>query len=273
MKKDYLFINEVAKLHSLTKKTLLYYDRIDLFKPVYVDEETGYRYYSVQQLPFLKQIIYLKNLGFSLNDIQSLLDDREFPILLEKLSKRKVEVESEIHELENVNKDLDFLINYYQQVQFLDERDLNKPGIKLFNDRYAIYDLCQDENTVAQVMLSYRRLLRKLIKLNIFSQMPYGSITIENDYEKTDYYDILGAFITLPHRMNLDGEILVPAGKYAYMYKKGGYYDKESADFLLAWIEENGYKPVGNIYDYSLIDYTFTKSNEDMIQEIQIRIE
>ena len=79
-------------------------------------------------------------------------------------------------------------------------------------------------------------------------------------------------FITLPHQMNLENEILVEGGKYAYMYKKGGYYDPESVDILLKWIDDNGYKVVGNIYDYCLVDYTFTNSNEEMIHEIQVRI-
>lgn len=272
---DYLFINEVAKLHGLTKKTLLYYDKIDLFKPSYVDHETGYRYYSHEQLPFLKQIIYLKDLGFSLEDIHVLLEDRSFPNLIEKLNYRLDEVIEEQKVIENMKRDLEYLINYYQKVQFIDERDLYKPGIKIYNNRYAIYQLCEKENSVKEVMLAYRSLLRTLITLSILSQMEYGTIVVEpfeKELLKENFYDKIGAFITLPKQMNLEGEVLMEAGKYAYMYKKGGYYDPDAVLKLMTWIEENGYTAVGNIYDYSLVDYTFTKSNEEMIQEIQIRI-
>lgn len=272
---DYLFINEVAQLHGLTKKTLLYYDKIDLFKPSYVDHETGYRYYSHEQLPFLKQIIYLKDLGFSLEDIHVLLKDRSFPSLIEKLNYRLDEVIEEKKVIENMKRDLEYLINYYQKVQFIDERDLYKPGIKIYNNRYAIYQLCEKENSVKEVMLAYRSLLRTLISLSILSQMEYGTIVVEpfeKELLKENFYDKIGAFITLPKQMNLEGEVLMEAGKYAYMYKKGGYYDPDAVLKLMTWIEENGYTAVGNIYDYSLVDYTFTKSNEEMIQEIQIRI-
>ena len=275
LSEDYLLINEVARLHGLTKKTILHYDKIGLFKPSYVDEETGYRYYSHEQLPYLKQIIYLKDLDFSLDEIQALLDDRDFLNLIDKLHIRLDQVKDEQKRLEIMRKDLEYLINYYQRVQFLDERDLYKPGIKLYNDRYAIYHLCENENSVKEVMLSYRTLLRKLISLSIFSQMPYGTIVLEpfeKEGLKHDYYDQIGAFISLPHQMNLEGEICVEAGKYAYMYKKGGYYDPDAVLKLMEWIKDNGYQPVGNIYDYSLIDYTFTHSNEEMIQEIQIKV-
>lgn len=270
---NYLFINEVARLHSLTKKTLLYYDKIGLFKPVFVDEETGYRYYSHEQLPYLKQIIYLKHLGFTLVEIQDLLGNRNFPILIEQLILRKDNVSKEISELEQMQCDLGHLIKHYQEVQFIDERDLNKPGIKLCHDRYMIYQLCAKEQSVKEVMLAYRSLLRNLINMNIFSQMPYGTIALEPAQEGDNYTTEIGSFITLPGSMGLENEIKVPSGKYAYMYKKGGYYDLKSIDTLLKWVEDNGYTPVGNIYDHSLIDYTFTQSNDEMIQEIQIKIE
>lgn len=269
---EYLFINEVARLHSLTKKTLLYYDKINLFKPIMVDDETGYRYYSHEQLPYLKQILYLKNLEFSLDEIKNLLDDRNFINLIERLEYRREEVTGEINDLVAIKKDLDYLINYYQMVQLIDERDLYRPGIKLFGDRYAIYRLCEEANTVKEVMLAYRCMLRTLISSNMFSQMPYGTIAMEPQNSEDSYYTNIGSFITFPHQMNLDNEILVDAGKYAYMYKKGGYYDPESVEILLKWIEDNGYEVVGNIYDYCLVDYTFTKSNKEMIHEIQVRI-
>ena len=38
-------ISSMARLHSLSRQTLIHYDHINLFKPVEVDEK-GYRYYS-----------------------------------------------------------------------------------------------------------------------------------------------------------------------------------------------------------------------------------
>ncbi|QIK69468.1 MerR family transcriptional regulator [Erysipelothrix sp. HDW6C] len=273
MSEHYFLINEVAKLHNMSKKTLIYYDRIGIFKPDHIDEETGYRYYLREQFPYLKQIMYLKKLDFSLDEIQELLENRQFAPLIDKLSTRLVEVDTEITHLHEMKQDLEYLIDFYQQVQFIDDRDLFKPGIKLFNTRTVIYELCDDQNDKQQVMLAYRKMLRTLISLNIFSQMPYGTIHLAPEESGQDYYQKVGSFISLPHSMGLPNEIEQPRGKYAYMYKKGGYYDESSLNKLLKWIKDNGYTPVGNVYDFSLIDYTFTKSESDMIQEIQIRIE
>jgi DNA-binding transcriptional MerR regulator len=55
-------------------RLLRYYDSIGLLSPVATDPETGYRYYSAQQLPQLNRILVLKELGLSLEQIAQLLD-------------------------------------------------------------------------------------------------------------------------------------------------------------------------------------------------------
>lgn len=68
-------IGDFSKFSQVTVKTLRYYDEIGLLKPARVDDFTGYRYYSVEQLPRLNRILALKDLGFSLDQLGRLLDD------------------------------------------------------------------------------------------------------------------------------------------------------------------------------------------------------
>ena len=63
-------ISEIAKIFNISRRTLIYYDEIGLFKLSYIDEENGYRYYSGHQIYVLRFIIALKNSGFSLNEIK-----------------------------------------------------------------------------------------------------------------------------------------------------------------------------------------------------------
>jgi hypothetical protein len=46
-----------------------------LLKPAHVDNFTGYRHYTYEQLPRLNRILALKDLGFSLEEIGQLLTD------------------------------------------------------------------------------------------------------------------------------------------------------------------------------------------------------
>lgn len=68
-------IGDFARLSQVSVVTLRYYDETDLLKPVEVDSFTGYRFYSVDQLPRLNRILALKDLGFSLEQIKLMLAD------------------------------------------------------------------------------------------------------------------------------------------------------------------------------------------------------
>lgn len=73
-------IGEFSKLCQVTVKTLRHYEEIGLMIPVEVDEWTGYRYYDISQLRCMSRIVYLKQLGFSLEEISELFaDGKEFP--------------------------------------------------------------------------------------------------------------------------------------------------------------------------------------------------
>ncbi len=72
-------ISEFASFTRVSVKMLRHYDEIGLLRPVDVDADTGYRHYSASQLPRLNRIIALKDLGFTLGEIATLLD-AELPI-------------------------------------------------------------------------------------------------------------------------------------------------------------------------------------------------
>lgn len=75
-KDDLLSISKMASLRRVTVETLRYYDRIGLLTPDYVDPQSGYRYYSIRQYEKLGTIKELRDLGFSIHEIQDYFSDR-----------------------------------------------------------------------------------------------------------------------------------------------------------------------------------------------------
>jgi len=67
-------IGDFARFSQISIVTLRHYDELGLLKPIAVDSVTGYRYYSVSQLPRLNRLLALKDLGFSLEQIKHVLD-------------------------------------------------------------------------------------------------------------------------------------------------------------------------------------------------------
>ena len=70
-----LKIGDFSRIAQVSIRLLHYYDQIGLLSPLRVDRLTGYRYYSVEQLPRLYRILALKDLGLSLDEITYLLDE------------------------------------------------------------------------------------------------------------------------------------------------------------------------------------------------------
>lgn len=70
-------INEFKKLSSVSVRTLRYYDKIGLLKPV-SKTEGGHRLYSNTELKKLQQIQFLKTIGFQLSEIKIMLESEEW---------------------------------------------------------------------------------------------------------------------------------------------------------------------------------------------------
>ena len=70
-------IGEFSKLTQVTIRMLRYYDEAGLLKPAKIDPWTGYRMYSVDQIPTLNKIVYLRDSGFKVSEIAAALGEGE----------------------------------------------------------------------------------------------------------------------------------------------------------------------------------------------------
>jgi DNA-binding transcriptional MerR regulator len=77
-----LKIGEFSRLCRVPVSALRYYADLGLLPPAEVDAFTGYRYYSLEQLPRLYRILALRDLGLSLEQIRTMLDE---PVSAEQL--------------------------------------------------------------------------------------------------------------------------------------------------------------------------------------------
>ena len=66
-------IGEIAGFFNVSVKTIRVYEKAGIIKPVKTDPETRYRYYSPEQVQQLNAVLELKQLGFSLAEIKTLL--------------------------------------------------------------------------------------------------------------------------------------------------------------------------------------------------------
>jgi DNA-binding transcriptional MerR regulator len=85
-------IGEFARLGGISAKQLRAWDELGLFRPAWVDRWSGYRYYSPAQLPELRRILALRQLGMGLDELLALVRGGEVRAALER---RREELERE----------------------------------------------------------------------------------------------------------------------------------------------------------------------------------
>lgn len=105
MKKDgYYSSGEFARMAHVTLRTIRYYDKHDILKPSLVTE-AGARFYTDEDFARLQQILLLKYLGFSLDDIREMtIDDSDYHFMLNSLDIQLKLVQDRIEQMQLVEK-------------------------------------------------------------------------------------------------------------------------------------------------------------------------
>ena len=73
-----MLIKEFAEFTGVSVRTLHYYDEIGLLTPAFVDETTGYRFYDERSLLCMQEILFYRELDFSLKSIGEILSSPNY---------------------------------------------------------------------------------------------------------------------------------------------------------------------------------------------------
>lgn len=99
MKQKLLKIGEMAELNHVSTQTLRLYDKNKLLEPQYLDPETGYRYYTLEQCAKLDLIHALKSCRLSLEQIREIFELSSEKLLLHVLEEQAGKLTEEIYNL------------------------------------------------------------------------------------------------------------------------------------------------------------------------------
>lgn len=70
-------VGEVTKIMGVTRKTLIVYEDMGLLTPAVKDEDSGFRYYSADNMTQIRSIRSLQQLGLSLKEVRDYYYDTE----------------------------------------------------------------------------------------------------------------------------------------------------------------------------------------------------
>jgi DNA-binding transcriptional MerR regulator len=263
-----LRIGDFSTLSQVTIKTLRYYDEQGLLRPAFVDAVTGYRYYAVSQLPRLHRILALRDLGFSLDQIGSILNDGVTAdqlrgMLLLRQVEQQAKVEGEQLRLARLRARLSLIEK---------EQDMsNEVVIK---------------EVPAQWIASVRETIPNYPSVGklygeVAAGVPAGSFSIGvalwHDPEFRDHDVDAEAGFYLKQPVEASGRVQVhelPPVTVASAMHHGAYSRLSQAyDALLRWVGSSGYVVAGPIRElYLQISMPVRQDDESYITEIQVPV-
>ena len=103
-KAGYYSSGEFARMAHVTIRTIRYYDKQNILKPSYISD-AGARFYTDEDFARLQQILLLKYLGFSLDDIREMtIDDADYHFMLNSLDIQLKLVRDQIEQMQLVEQ-------------------------------------------------------------------------------------------------------------------------------------------------------------------------
>lgn len=89
-------IGEFSKLTQVSVRMLRYYDEAGLCKPAKIETDTGYRLYCANQIQHLNRIIYLRDAGFGVAEIKTVLNQTDLTSFMSSLHSKYAEIEQNL---------------------------------------------------------------------------------------------------------------------------------------------------------------------------------
>lgn len=118
--KGYMTVGEIAKKMGITVRTLQHYDKKGFFSPS-AESEGGRRLYTDKDLVSLHQILSLKQLGFSLDDIKNRVMPLDTPTeVAETLTEQATDIKRKIQSLTKACEEIELLKAEVLQMQSVD---------------------------------------------------------------------------------------------------------------------------------------------------------
>ena len=270
-------IAKMAKANNVSIATLRLYDEMGLIKPSFIDPQTNYRYYDVNQTSRLDLIRYMRDMGMSIKDISLLLEKEDIDLIEEKLVERSIQIRSEIKALKSTQDAVDRTIKSIERyrksplpgtlsLEFIERRRILYIQSPIDFYRYGIekYEEC------------IRNLRLKLVGMNIPQVLSYS---LGTSVKKDDFMEgklvADKIFIFGDKRLSeySDDTLLLESGMYACVYLDNYDNEKKEAERLLKFALDNGYEIAGDYICEEMTELNFLqKRQRNMFLRLQVPV-
>lgn len=250
MKNNRLLIGQMARLNHTTLATLRHYDKVGILSPVYVNPETGYRYYDVQQCLVFHMIQHHKALNMSLKEIKEILRRNDYDFLeqiykkkLDEVNQALAEFEFRKEELERMMKGADHFChrppNGFIQMGFITaEYVYEKKAVR----NYVLED-------IGSVIYDASSIEGQLIKSGFtegYLNFPFVTLSLDDIKHQRYRTEKLGIIVQGKNR-KIAGVEQLPSSTSVFVYFEDFSKLCIYAEQVIAFCHAHNYTPVGDM--------------------------
>jgi DNA-binding transcriptional MerR regulator len=252
-------IGQVADILDIPIRTIRYYEKVELVSPYFIDAETNYRFYSMEEIFQLDLIRCLgRELGMPLKKIREFIEMHQEPRTLIKYLMEQADTVDEEINLLLARKS--FLLRKLQAVTLREITREMAPGI-VNHDERVIYvqemEMADDED----VILTLRKIMKEAG--NRYDITPYllRSVDFRDQTIEENGPDLVGIDVNAGPSFT---EMTLPAGKYAEIIYENRLENRNAALTMLArYINDSGFIPKWKlIFSSSLLDAASGRSDD-----------
>lgn len=271
--KNLFSIGELSKQQNISRQTLIFYDKIGLFCPAYVDPENGYRYYSSNQLDYLDTICIMKKIGFSLDEIKTHMKSYTIEHSIVALRKQLTAIDRQIMELQMIKSRVEHrCLQLEHSVSIRDSSDA--VSLENVEKQYILLQEVSAPHTLEMVSIATKECFVRSFKeqLPIFFQS--GAIVPYDHIQQGRYTEASFVFLPIEKTNAVDGVMELPAGQCVFTYHTGDYLSiGKSYKRILSYCKNNHLHIISDSYEFAINDYLSTGDESEYITKILFYIE
>lgn len=270
---DYFSIGELSSYQNISKQTLIFYDKIGLFRPAYVDPGNGYRYYSASQLDELDTILILKKCGLSLQAIKELLEHYTTESSLRVLTQQVQVLDRQMEELRMVRSRL------AQRCVQLERAGLhreggNQPRVERLPAQLLLIRPVEPPFTLREISIATKQCFAQAFQeqLPIYFQ---SGVTVPLERIRAGRYtEASAAFLPIEGTDRAENLLQLPKGLGASIYHRGDYLSiGRSYRRLLEFCQAEKLEIRSDSYEFCINDYITTGDESEYLTKIVFYVE
>lgn len=270
--KNLFSVGELAKHQNISRQTLIFYDKIGLFSPAYVDPNNNYRYYTATQLDYLDTICIMKKIGFSLDEIKFHMKSYTIDNSITALRNQLDVINSQIEELQMIKSRVEVRCHELEHIVSIKE-NMELVTTEEVRVRYILTEAVMPPYSLEDVSFATKKCFVRSFKEKLPIYFQSGAVIPFENIASGKYTEATFAFIPIENYVNIPDIKELPAGKCVCTYHSGDYTSTgRSYERILEYCRQSSLKIISDSYEFAINDYLSTGDENEYVTKLMLYV-